>query len=116
MNEWEKLCFKDGVLYRTGCLQNEKVEQLVLPDAYSSVTLTGLHDDVGHQGRDRVLFFDKSQFFWPRMDRDVENKVSSFMNCILRMTKAKTAAEMEGIKYFQSSDLPFIVCLTLEKS
>ena len=61
LNEWEKLYFKNGILYRTGSLQSEKVQQLVLPDAYRGVALTGLHDDVGHQGRDRTLFLVKSR-------------------------------------------------------
>ena len=116
LNEWGKLYFKDGVLYKSGSLQSEKVQQLVLPDVYRDVALTGLHDDVGHQGRDRTLFLVKSRFFWPGLDRDVENKVSSCTNCILRKTKAKNAAEMVSIKSCQPLELICIDYLSLEKS
>lgn len=54
----------------------------------------GLHDDAGHQGRDRTLYLVKSRFFWPR---DVGNRVSSCTNCVLRKTKTKGSADLVNI-------------------
>lgn len=109
------LFFKNGILYRKCVLSPETVHQLVLPDAFRDVTLTGLHDNAGHQGRNRTLYLIKSRFFWPGMDRDVGNRVSSCTNCMLRKTKAKRSADLVII----TSDYPLeLICidfLTLDK-
>ena len=114
LNEWNNLYFKDGVLYRSGSLQNDKVQQLVLPDVYRNVDFTGLHDDVGHQGCDRKIIFGQITIFcWPSMDKDVENKISNCSNCILRKSKAKNAAEMVSIKSCEPLELICIDYLSL---
>ena len=84
LNEWKRLFFKNGILYRKCVLSSETVHQLVLPDAFRDVTLTGLHDDAGHQGRDRTLYLVKSRFFWPGMDRDVGNRVVVYELCVTK--------------------------------
>jgi hypothetical protein len=38
-------------------MNSETTYQLVLPVDYKEVVLKGLHDDAGHQGRDRTLYF-----------------------------------------------------------
>ena len=55
LREWDKLCLKDKVLYRKSYINHEAMFQLVLPFIYHELVLTALHDDVGHQGRDRTL-------------------------------------------------------------
>ena len=46
--------FKDNILYCRYNARGSTVSQLVLPEIYRGVVLTGLHDDAGHQGRDRT--------------------------------------------------------------
>lgn len=115
LNEWKRLFFKNGILYRKCVLSSETVHQLVLPNAFRDETLTGLHDDAGHQGRDRTLYLIKSRFFWPGMDRDVGNRVSSCTNCVLRKTKAKRSADLVNITSGYPLELICIDFLTLDK-
>ena len=55
VRDWEKLKLRRGVLYRYVKMDGEDVHQIVLPRKYRQLALKGLHDDVGHQGRDRTL-------------------------------------------------------------
>lgn len=54
-----------GVLYREIEENGEKVRQIVLPDCYKPYVLQGLHNDVGHLGRERTLSLVRERFFWP---------------------------------------------------
>ena len=63
--EWDKFVLRDGILYRKYNLYNETILQLVLPSVYKDTVLRSLHDDIGHQGRDRTLSLVKSRYFWP---------------------------------------------------
>ena len=54
--EWSKLSFSNNILYRSTVLNGVETEQLVLPVRFHSIVLQHLHDDVGHQGRDRLWF------------------------------------------------------------
>jgi transposase InsO family protein len=76
----------------------------------------GLDDDAGHQGRDRTLFLIKSRLNWPGMDKDIEIKVKSCSNCILRKSKCKTSAELVNIKSSYPFELVCIDYLSLEQS
>jgi hypothetical protein len=86
-------------------MNSETTYQLVLSVDYREVVLKGLHDDAGHQGRDRTLYLVKSRFYWPGVNKDVENKVSTCTNCILRKTKVKNSAELICIKSCQPLEL-----------
>jgi hypothetical protein len=73
--DWNRLIMKNCFLYRVSNMNSETTYQLVLPVDYREVVLKGLHDDAGHQGRDRTLYLVKSRFYWPGVNKDVENKV-----------------------------------------
>ena len=114
LNEWKRLFFKNGILYGKCVLSSEPVHQLGLPDAFRDVALTGLHDDAGHQGRDRTLYLVKSRFFWPGMDRDVGNRVVVYELCV---TKNECEA-VSGLGYITSGYPLELICidfLTLDK-
>ncbi len=116
LREWGHLVIKDGIMYRKSSVFSEPIQQLVLPTIYRDVALSGLHDDVGHQGRDRTLYLVKRRFYWPGVDKDVERKVASCENCILRKTKSKVAAELVNITTTQPMELVCIDFLSLEQS
>lgn len=116
IREWDKLYIKQEVLYRKSFINNESVSQLVLPDIYHEIALVGLHDDVGHQGRDRTLSLVKSRYYWPGMNKDVERKVSSCANCILRKTRSIKSAELVNISSSQPLEILCLDYLTLEQS
>ena len=116
LNEWNKLSLKDGVLYRFCDLNGEKIQQLVLPEVYRDVAITGLHDDVGHQGRDRTLYLVKSRFYWPGLDKDVERWVATCSKCIMRKSKVQRSACLVNIQSSQPLELVCLDFLGLERS
>lgn len=61
-----------GVLYREIILNDSKVLQLVLPEIYRETALLGLHDEVGHPGRDKTMSLLRGRFFWLGMSEDCE--------------------------------------------
>lgn len=107
---------KDGILYRKRQVSDDILLQLVLPEHYIDWALKGLHDDVGHQGRDRTLWLVKQRFFWPGQEKDVIRKVQTCPNCIRRKSSTKAQAHLVP---FQSSHPMELVCidyLSLERS
>lgn len=60
--EWSKLSFSNNILYRSTVLNGVEIEELVLPVRFHSIVLQHLHDDGGHQGRDRTLVFGSCPF------------------------------------------------------
>lgn len=75
-----------------------------------------MHDDVGHQGRDRTLSLVRSRFFWPGLESDVEHKVRNCHRCIKRKTVAMPSAELVNIESHQPMELVCIDFLSLERS
>ncbi len=61
--------------------------QLVLPKSLHSVTLGGLHDDVGHLGWDRTLDLVRKRFYWPNLTRDVEEYLRQCERCVKRKAR-----------------------------
>jgi len=53
--DWNRLIMRNGILYRVSNMDSETTYQLVLPVDYREVVLKGVHDDAGHQGRDRTF-------------------------------------------------------------
>jgi hypothetical protein len=60
------------------------------------------------------LFLIKSRLYWSGMDKDIEIKVKSCSNCILRKSKCKT--ELVNIKSSYPFELVCIDYLSLEQS
>lgn len=113
--DWNKLELRDGVLYRQGVLNNQEYHQLVLPENLRSDVFQALHEDLGHQGRDRTLSLFKQRFFWPGMDSFIRDKVSACPRCIRRKSPQSTASLVN----ITSSSPMDLVCLdfpSLERS
>ena len=116
LREWKKLTLVNGVLHRNTTLNDESVCQLVLPLPFRSVVLKHLHDDVGHQGRDRTLSLVWAIFYWPGLEKDVEDKIKNCGRCIRRKTPVKPNAELVNITSTQPMELICIDFLSLERS
>ncbi len=86
IKEWPKLVVLKGVLHRKTKLNNQECLQLVLPPAIRPDIFRAYHDDLGHQGRDRTLSLIKSRFYWPGMDKGVQDMVRRCKRCICRKT------------------------------
>ena len=55
IRDGNKLILKAGVLYRKLETEGQETHQLVVPSSVKDIVLTAMHDDMGHQGRDRML-------------------------------------------------------------
>ena len=76
--------------------------------AFKDVVFHALHDDLGHQGRDRTISLVKQRFFWSGMDADKQDRVRQCERCILRKTRQEKAAKLINIV---SSAPMEVVCL-----
>ena len=88
----------------------------MLPLHFRSIILKQLHDDLGHQGRDRTLSLVRSRFYWPGLENDVEEKIKNCGRCIRRKTPVKPSAELVNITSSQPMELLCIDFLSLERS
>ena len=75
-----------------------------------------IHDNVGHQGRDRRLSLLQERFYWYGMTRDVENWISKCDRCIKRKTPTNQKAQLVSIVTTQSLELVCMDFLGLETS
>ena len=116
LKDWDNLFLRDNVLYRKHSLGGSDIQQLVLPEVYQDIALKGLHDEAGHQGRDRTMSLVKSRFYWPGMDGDIETFVRNCPRCIRRKAQGKTSANLVVVESTFPMDLVCMDFLSLEMS
>nr|XP_034334873.1 uncharacterized protein LOC117692026 [Crassostrea gigas] len=116
LREWRQLVAERGILVRKAVIAGEEVRQLVLPGKYRSSVLIGLHDDMGHQGRDRTYWLVQQRFFWPNMYADVVDKVEKCERCVRSKTRDIPKTGLVSIHTTRPLELVCIDFLTLEKS
>ena len=76
-----------------------------------------LHEEMGHQGTDRVLSLARERFYWPNMQRDIEETITKKCNCIKQKKPARQLrVPMVPIITHQPFELISIDFLHLEKS
>jgi transposase InsO family protein len=104
-----------GALYRQVEVDEETVLQLVLPRALRKLAIEGIHDNLGHPGRDRTLALARERFWWPGMSTQVEDWVKHCPRC-LRRKSAPNTAPLVNITSTQPMELICIDYLSLESS
>lgn len=114
LREWVRLELIDGVLYRNRQDNGNITYQLVLPECLRSVVLKSLHDEMGHMGIERTLDLVRTRFFWPKMAKDVEQKVKTCGRCVRRKTFPERAAPLLNIKTSRPLELICMDFLSLE--
>ncbi len=117
IQEFPRLTVSRGVLYRKIQIEGgEEKMQLVLPREFRSTALSGLHNDVGHLGRDKTLNLVRARFFWPGMSKDVEEWIRNCDRCIRRKTPTNQRAPLVNIKTTQPLEMVSLDFLSLETS
>ena len=87
----DSFCIRRGPLHKETTVDGEVRTQLVLPSAFVSRALRGLHNDIGHPGRDRTTSLVRERFSWPGMAHDVENWCKQCQRCLRRKAAGNTA-------------------------
>lgn len=116
LREWNSLLIKDGILYRNGSVCGHPVVQLVVPSVFYDIIFAGLHNDAGHQGRDRTTSLIKSRFFWPGLDMFVEKQVRECQRCIRRKSSVSNSAPLVSVESTYPLELVCMDYLSLEMS
>lgn len=117
LKEIGKYRLKRGVLYRqTNLEEGSDILQLVLPKQYQEEALRGVHDDVGHLGREKSLRLLQERFFWPKMGLELAQRISKCPRCLRRKASTQIRAPMESITTTQPLELICMDFLTLETS
>ena len=114
--EFDKLKLKRGLLYRLTTVDGQEHFQVVMPKVYRELILTSLHDNAGHQGRDKTLSLVRDRFCWPGMAADIETKVGKSDRCSKRRASTYVKAPLVNIRSSQPLELVCMDYLTLEQS
>lgn len=99
LRHFEHLRIKRGALYKENNVDGEQQSQMVLPYSFRKEALRGLHDDVGHPGRDRTLALARERFWWPGMAKDIEEWVKHCPRCLRRKSTGHTAPLVNIVTY-----------------
>ena len=116
LREFSKLSLCDGILYHQATLRGNTVQQIVLPDSARVSVFKALHDDLGHQGRDRTLSLLQERFFWFGMSGDVARWVRECDRCIRRKKLPTLSTELVNITSSAPMELVCMDFLSLEMS
>ena len=93
LRKWKQLCLINGILYRMIQVNGAEVKQFVLPQQWVNRVLVSLHDDFGHQGRDRTFALIQERFYWASMYKDISDHCKKCKQCTVAkepMPKQKT--------------------------
>lgn len=116
LKDWDRLVMCQDVLYRKAVVNGQEFQQLVLPLAFRDMVFHALHDDLGHQGRDRTTSLVKQRFFWPGIDSYVKEKVRTCDRCVRRKTNQGKSAELVNIVSSAPMEILCLDYLSLERS
>ena len=116
LKEFTRLVVRRGVLYRHLVQEGEDKYQLILPQEFRNIALRGSHNDLGHLGRDRGVHILRSRFYWPGMNKDLEEWIRICDRCVKHKTPANSRAPLVSISTSQPLELVCMDYLTLEMS
>ena len=114
--QYKNFHMKRGVLYRKIKAEEQETDQLVLPTKYKEEVLRGLHNDIGHPGKERTLKLARERFYWPGMSTDIENWINRCDRCMRRKSSTSERAPLVNIHTTYPLELVCIDYLTLEPS
>ena len=100
LRQLNKLRVVDGVLVR----ETNNWNQIVLPKKFHDIVYTELHVKLAHLGSERVLELARARFYWPHMQRDIEQYIRKQCRCLI--AKAPNAPDKAPLVPIESS-FPF---------
>ena len=76
---WNQLVLDKGVMF----LQHgpNYMARLIVPQSHVNVTLSKLHEELGHAGINKLEIAARRRFWWPHQHRDVTNFCNSCQQC-----------------------------------
>ena len=81
LHEWNSLSIdKDGILQR--CSRSRT--QIIIPKQLPLLILKELHEKMGLLGADRTLHLARERFYWPHVQRDIEQHFGHVCRCVKR--------------------------------
>ncbi|XP_063438199.1 uncharacterized protein LOC134719148 [Mytilus trossulus] len=115
-SNFNRLILKDGILFRRTTVDGESKDQLILPASQIKTVLNYLHNNMGHQGRDRTTSLVKDRYFWSGMHKDIEEWIQRCPRCLKRKRLPNDKAPLKSIKTSQPQEIVCMDFLTLETS
>ena len=115
LKEKHRLVFKDEILFRERLVDGAKLKQLVVPRAMRKRILCGLHDDVGHLGRDKTIDLVCQRFYWPGMTADIDVHIRDCHRCLLWKAADPPRSPLVPILASEPMELLAIDFLSIEK-
>ena len=79
--QYDRLSLIRGVLHRRTFMDDDEIQQLILPLSLRDSVLQSLHDDNGHQGAQCVIELLRSKVYWPSMFVDTDHWISQCEQC-----------------------------------
>ncbi|XP_063780792.1 uncharacterized protein LOC134928708 [Pseudophryne corroboree] len=111
----KKLIIHKGILYRRSIRMDGTYKmQLVLPEKYKLMVLQALHDGHGHLGYDKTQGLVSERFYWPFMNKEIDQYCKTCGNCIVRKKLPEKSAPLVNITSTGPMELVCIDFLALE--
>ena len=76
------LMIENGILKSKVTVSDTLRKQIVVPNDMIRVFLKNLHNDFGHQGRDRVISLVRNIFYWNGMNSDNDHWIKNCHQCL----------------------------------
>lgn len=118
LNIFDKLQIINNCLYRstTDTVSGETRKQFLIPTTFRKFILQKIHNEMGHQERDRTISLLRDRFYWHGMTKYVESWISNCDRCLRRKTSTKQRAPNVSIETSQPLELVCMNFLGLETS
>ena len=114
--QFKNFQMKRGLLFRTIIEDNTEIQQLVVPEQCRKEILQGLHDNVGHPGKERTLKLLRQRFYWPKMSSSVDDWVTDCNRCLRRKSSTNERAPLVNVNTTYPLELVCFDYLTIEPS
>ena len=111
------LILKNGLLYHKTCLTKtgEDLWRFIVPKSHRGIALDGCHHEAANQGQRRSISLMQERFWWPRMTRDMINKVKNCARC-KKYEGALSIAKLQKLPCSGPGELLHIDFTTIEET